>query len=324
MRRIGLAVVLTLALLAPLVGGAQQVGKVYRIGLLSPDSQGLGVEAVREGLRSLGYVEGQNIVVEYRSAEGRFDRLPQLATDLVRLRVDVIVAVFTHASLAAKNATKTIPIVMWAVGDPVGAGLVTSLAQPGGNVTGTSVQAVEIGGKLLELLKNVIPKLGVVAVLWNPANPVFQAQMVKETEVAARALGLRLRMLAARDAKEIDQAFAALTGERVEALTVIVDPVFMAHSKHIAALAAKSHLPSISGFGAYAEAGGLMAYAADVSESGRRTAVYVDKILKGARPADLPVEQPTKFALVINLKTAKTLGLTIPQTLLLQADKVIE
>ena len=271
----------------------------------------------------MGYVEGNNIVVEYRSAEGRFDRLPELAAELVRLRVDVIVAVVTQASLAAKNATKTIPIVMLAVGDPVGAGLVTNLAHPAGNVTGTSVQAVEVGGKSLELLKNGIPKLHVVAVLWNPANPVFQGQMVKETQAAARSLGIQLRMLAARDAKEIDGAFAAMTRERAEALTVIVDPLFIANRTRIAALAVSSHLPSISVFSEYAEAGGLMGYSASFSERGRRTAVYVDRILKGAKPADLPVEQPTKFELVINLKTAKALGLTIPQTLLLQADQII-
>jgi putative tryptophan/tyrosine transport system substrate-binding protein len=297
----------TLGLLAvPLGAEAQQAGKVYRIGLLSPTSQGFGVEAFREGLRTLGYVEGHNIVVELRSAEGRFDRLPDLAAELVRLRVDVIVAVVTQASLAAKNATTTIPIVMLAVGDPVGAGLVTSLAQPGGNVTGTSFQNVEVAGKLLELLKSAIPRLRVVTVLWNPANPVFQAQMVKETEAAARSMGIELRMLAARDAKEIDRAFAAMTEERTEALNVIPDPVFSAHLSRIATLAAKSRLPSISAFREYAAGGGLMAYSADFSERGRRTAVYVDKILKGAKPGDLPIEQPTKFELVINLKTAKT------------------
>jgi len=312
------------ALAAPLAAEAQPAAKVYRIGLLSPTSQGLGVEGFREGLRALGYVEGRNIVVEHRSAEGRFDRLPELAAELVGIRVDVIVAVVTQASLAAKNATKTIPIVMLAVGDPVGAGLVTSLAQPGGNVTGTSFQNVEVAGKSLELLKNAIPQLRVVAVLWNPANPVFQAQMVKETEAAARSLGIQLRMLAARDAKEIDRAFAAMTGERAEGLIVIPDPVFTAHLTRIAALAAHSHLPSISAFREYAEAGGLMAYSASFSERGRRTAVYVDRILKGANPANLPVEQPAKFELLINLKTAKALGLTIPPALLLRADQVIE
>jgi ABC-type uncharacterized transport system substrate-binding protein len=316
----GLGAVIT----APRAAEAEQAGKVYRIGLLSPTSQGLGIEGFREGLRGLGYVEGRNVVLEHRSAEGRFDRLPELAAELVGLRVDVIVAVVTQASLAAKNATKTIPIVMLAVGDPVGAGLVTSLAQPGGNVTGTSFQNVEGAGKSVELLKTVIPQLRLVAVLWNPANPVYGAQMVKQTEAAARSLGIQLRMLAARDAKEIDSAFASMTGERAEGLTVIVDPVFTAHLTRIAALAAHSHLPSISAFKEYAEAGGLMAYAASFSERGRRTAVYVDRILKGANPANLPVEQPEKFELVINIKTAKALGLTIPPSLLLRADQVIE
>jgi putative ABC transport system substrate-binding protein len=309
---------------APLAGEAQQAGKVNRIGLLSPVSQGLGIEAFREGLRTLGYVEGHNIVVEYRSAEGRFDRLPDLAAQLVRLKVDVIVAVVTQASLAAKNATGTIPIVMLAVGDPVGAGLVASLARPGGNVTGTSVLAVEIAGKSLEMLKDFIPKLRVVAAIWNPANAVFQAQMLKETEVAARALGIQLQMFAARDSEEIDRAFEAVTRERAGALIVIVDPVFIAQRTRITALAAKSRLPSVSAFEEYAEAGGLMAYAATFSEPGRRAASYVDKILKGAKPADLPVEEATKFELVINLKTAKALGLTIPPSLLQRADQVIE
>jgi putative ABC transport system substrate-binding protein len=311
-------------LAAPLVAEAQQPGKVYRIGLLSPTSHGLGIEGFHEGLRALGYVEVRNVVVEYRSAEGRFDRLPALAAELVRIRVDVIVAVDTQASLAAKNATKTIPIVMLAVGDPVGAGLVTSLTHPGGNVTGTSFQNVEVAGKSLELLKNAIPQLRAVAVLWNPANPVFQAQMVKETEAAARSLGIQLRMLAARDAKEIDSAFAAMNGGRAEGLMVIPDPVFMAHLTRIAALATHSHLPSISTSKEYAEAGGLMAYSASFAERGRRTAVYVDRILKGANPASLPVEQPAILELVINLKTAKALGLTIPPSLLARADQVIE
>jgi len=322
--RLVVIVSFSLTLLAmPLAAGAQQTEKVYRVGLLSPTSQGFGVEAFRKGLRDLGYVEGHNIVVEHRSAEGRFDRLPELAAELVRLRVDVIVAVVTQASLAAKNATKTIPIVMLAVGDPVGAGLVASLAHPGGNVTGTSNQNVEVAGKRLELLKNAIPKLRVVAVLWNPANPVYQAQIVKATEAAARVLGIQLRMFAARDAKEIDRAFAAMTTERAEALTVIVDPAFDAHLTRIAALAANGHLPSIGGLG-YAEAGGLMAYVADFSEQARRTAVHVDKILRGAKPADLPVEQPTKFDLVINLKTAKALGLSVPRIMIARADEVIE
>jgi putative ABC transport system substrate-binding protein len=316
---------LALALLAaPWLAEAQPAGKVYRIGLLSPTAQGFGVEAFREGLRALGYVEGHNIVIEHRSAEGRFDRLPELAAELVRLRVDVIVAVVTQASLAAKNATQTIPIVMLAVGNPVGAGLVASLAQPGGNVTGTSNQTVDVAGKELELLKSAIPKLRVVAVLWNPANPVYQAQIVEATEAAARGLGIRLRMFAAHDGQEIDRAFAAMSAEQVEALIVNVDSTFDAHLARIATLATNGHLPSVAGFLKYAEAGGLMAYAANFSEQARRTAVYVDKILKGTKPADLPVEQPTKFELVINLRTAKALGLTIPPSVLARADEIIQ
>jgi putative ABC transport system substrate-binding protein len=309
------------ALAAPLGAEAQ---KVYRIGLLSPSSEGLGVGPLREGLRNLGYVEGHNVLIESRSAEGRFDRLPALAAELVRLRVDVIVAVVTQASLAAKNATTTIPIVMLNVGDPVGAGLVTSLARPGGNVTGTSVQGVQIAAKSLEVLRHVLPTLRRVAVLWNPANPVFQAQMLKETETAARSLEIQLQTFGAGEAKDVDKAFQSMARERFEALTVIVDPVFINNRAHIAALAAKHRLPSVSAFTEYAVAGGLIAYAPSFSEMAFRAAVQVDKILKGAKPADLPVEQATKYELVINLKTAKALGLTIPPALLARADQVIE
>jgi putative ABC transport system substrate-binding protein len=311
-------------LAAPLAAEAQPAGKLYRIGLLSPTSQSLGIEPIRVGLRTLGYVEGHNLVIEYRSAEGRFDRLPDLAAELVRLHVDVIVALVTQASLAAKNATSTIPIVMMAVGDPVGAGLVASLARPGGNVTGTSGMAVEVASKLLELLQQVAAKIHRVSVLWNPANAVFQGQMVKATEAAGRSMGIQLQMLAARDVKEIDRAFAALTKGRAEALIVLPDPVFVAQHSRIAAFAARSRLPSVSGSRGYAEEGGLITYGPDFFELGRRTAAYVDRILKGAKPGDLPIEQATKFELAINLKTAKALGLTIPSSLLQRADQVIE
>jgi putative ABC transport system substrate-binding protein len=311
-------------LAAPRAAEAQSAGKLYRIGLLSPTSQSLGIEPIRVGLRTLGYVEGHNLVIEYRSAEGRFDRLPDLAAELVRLHVDVIVALVTQASLAAKNATSTIPIVMMAVGDPVGAGLVASLARPGGNVTGTSGMAVEVASKLLELLQQVAAKIHRVSVLWNPANAVFQGQMVKATEAAGRSMGIQLQMLAARDVKEIDRAFAALTKGRAEALIVLPDPVFVAQHSRIAAFAARSRLPSVSGSRGYAEEGGLITYGPDFFELGRRTAAYVDRILKGAKPGDLPIEQATKFELAINLKTAKALGLTIPSSLLQRADQVIE
>ena len=311
-------------LAAPLAAEAQEARKAYRIGLLSPTSQSPSIEAIREGLRTLGYVEGQNLVIEYRSAEGRFDRLPDFAVELVRLHVDVIVAVVTQASLAAKNATSTIPIVMMAVGDPIGAGLVASLARPGGNVTGTSGMAVEVASKLLELLQQVAARIHRVSVLWNPANEVFQGQMVKATEAAARSMGIQLQMLAARDGKEIDRAFAAMTKGRAEALVVLPDPVFVAQHSRIAVFAARNRLPSVSGSSGYAEEGGLITYGPDFFELGRRTAAYVDRILKGAKPGDLPIEQATKFELAINLKTAKALGLTIPPSLLQRADQVIE
>jgi putative ABC transport system substrate-binding protein len=308
----------------PLAAEAQQARKAYRIGLLSPTSQSPSIEAIRDGLRTLGYVEGQNLVIEYRSAEGRFDRLPDFAVELARLHVDVIVAVVTQASLAAKNATSTIPIVMMAVGDPVGAGLVASLARPGDNVTGTSGMAVEVASKLLELLQQVAARIHRVSVLWNPANEVFQGQMVKATEAAARSMGIQLQMLAARDVKEIDRAFAAMTKGRAEALVVLPDPVFAAQHSRIAVFAARNRLPSVSGSSGYAEEGGLITYGPDFFELGRRTAAYVDRILKGAKPGDLPIEQATKFELAINLKTAKALGLTIPPSLLQRADQVIE
>jgi putative ABC transport system substrate-binding protein len=318
-------IVAMLALLAlPLAAASQPAGKVYRIGLLTPTSRPLAVGPFREGLRSLGYVEGQNLLIEHRSAEGRFERLPDLAAELVRLKVEVIVAVVTQASLAAKGATSTIPNVMVAVGDPVGAGLVTSLARPGGNVTGTSLPNVAVAGKSLEVLKEIVPALQRLAVLRNPANLVFQAQMTKETEAAARALGLQLRAFEARNVGEIDGAFEAMAKERLEALIVIADPVFSVHRTRIAALAARARLPAVSATIEFAEAGLLMAYGPSFSEPGVRAAAQVDRILKGAKPADLPVEQGTTFTLVLNLKTAKALGLTIPASLAARADRVIE
>jgi putative tryptophan/tyrosine transport system substrate-binding protein len=319
------SIAMVLVLLAmPLVPRAQPAAKVYRIGLLSPTPQQAGIEPFREGLRTLGYVEGHNVVIEHRSADGRFERLPDLAAELVGLKVDVIVAVVTQASLAAKNATKTIPIVMIGVADPIGSGLVTSLARPGGNVTGTSYPVVEVAGKSLEVLKEVIPKLHRVAALWNPANSVFQAQMVNETEAAARALSIQLRLHRARDADEINAAFEVIAKERPEALTVIADPVFVAHRTKIATLAAKSHLPSVSTFNEYADAGGLITYAPSFLEPGARAAAQVDKIFRGAKPADLPVERATKFALILNAKTAKILGLTIPPSVSARADRIIQ
>ena len=282
------------------------------------------LEGFRRGLRERGYIEGQNLLIEYRWAHGQFERLPALAAELVALKPAVIVALVTQASLAARKATRTIPIVMVAVADPVGAGLVTSLARPGGNVTGNSSASVEIAGKSLELLKEVAPDRQRVGILWNPANAVFQRQMLNEAEAASRRLALQAHVVAASDVKGIERAFQALTRERAEAVVILADPIFVRERSRIAALATKRRLPSVGGIREYAEAGGLVAYGPNFYELYRDAAAYVDRILKRAKPGDLPVEQPTKFELVINLKTASTLGLTIPPALLARADQVIQ
>jgi len=303
---------LLLAVFLPSVSAAQQPKKIPRIGFLSPTSDDSRVEAFRQGLRELGYNEGRNIAIEYRWADGKFERLPELGAELVRLKVDNVVAVVTQASLAVKNATRTIPIVMIGVADPVRSDLVASLARPGANITGTSSMTAEIVGKHLELLKETLPKISRVAVLWNPANPIFQAIQLRETEDAARALGVRLQLVEARGTDEIDRAFETVARERTRAVLILNDPVFTAHRKRMADLSAKHRLPAVSGTLEYTEVGGLMAYGPSFPDMHRRAATYVDKILKGAKPADLPIERPTKFELVINLKTAKQIGLTIP------------
>jgi putative tryptophan/tyrosine transport system substrate-binding protein len=305
--------VLALALLA---AGAQPAGKVPRVGYLtagSPSDQGRQrrFEAFRQGLRELGYVEGQNIAIESRWAEGKNDRYPALAADLVRSKVDVIVAVGGAASKAAQQATRTIPIVMSLVNDPVGSGLVPSLARPGGNLTGVSLMAPDLVGKQLGLLKELVPKVSRVAILRNPANPASAPQL-REAEAAARALGVRLQTLEARSPPEIDSAFATMTRERVGALVVLTDSIFTNQRRQIAELAAERRLPAAYGNSEHAEAGGLVAYSANFLDLERRAATFVDKILKGAKPGDLPVEQPTRLELVVNLRTAKALGLTIP------------
>jgi ABC-type uncharacterized transport system substrate-binding protein len=312
------------AVVWPFATLAQQPEKIPRIGYLAPNSSPAFDEVFRQGLRDLGYVEGKNIVIEYRFAEEKFDRLPDLAADLVELKVDVIVARVTQASLAAKGATRTIPIVMLGVSDPVGSGLVASLARPGANITGTSAMSADVVGKSLELLREVVPKLSRVAVLWNPNNAIFQAQMLRETQIAAGALGVELQTFGPRSADEFDQAFEAMSRARAGALLVLADAVFVLHRARIVDLAKKSHLPAMYGAKEFAAAGGLMAYGPNYADIFRRTATYVDKVLKGASPSDLPVEQPTKFELVINLKAAKALGLTIPIPLLGRADEVIE
>ena len=315
-------------LAAPLAVEAQQPGRVPRIGFLSvtsPSDRPPLLDAFRQGLRELGWVEGQNIVIDYRYAEGRVDRLPDLAAELVRLKVDLIVAsAGTQGVTAAKNATETIPIVMIAVRDPVGTGLIASLARPGGNVTGVSGSAgLEIVAKQLELLKETVPKIRRVAILSNPANAYHQLA-IREVNVAARSLGVQLQLLEARGPNEFDGAFAAMAKERVGALLVLSDAMLNSHRTRLADLAARSRLPAAYGVRESVEAGGLMSYGPSFLDLYRRSAAYVDKILKGAKPADLPVEQPTKFELVINLKTAKALGLTIPPSLLQRADQVIE
>ena len=315
-------------LVAPLAVEAQQPGKVPRVGYLHPGSPSdplrqRRLEAFRQGLRDLGYVEGQNIAIESRWAEGQYDRYPALAAELVRLKVEVIVAVTGLATQAAQQATRTIPIVMLLVADPVGSGLVASLARPGGNVTGLTGMSPDLVGKQFQLLKGVVPEVSRVAILRHPDNAASPA-LLREAEAAARILGVRLQTLAVRNPQEIDSAFAAMTRERAGALLITPDSFFANQRRQIAELAIKRRLPSLANFAEYAEAGGLMVYGPDFNDLERRVATYVHKILQGARPADLPVEQPAKFELVINLKTAKALGLMIPPLVLGRADQIIE
>ena len=308
---------------------AQQPKKVPRIGYLSstdPASDSTRSEAIRLALRELGYIEGQNIAIEYRYAEGKRDRLPELAAELVRLKVDIIVVAGGDRTIrAAKNATKTIPIVMVGSGvDPVEAGLVDSLARPGGNVTGLTNLAGELGGKRLELLKEAVPKLARVAVLYDPANPASVLEVKEVLPVAARALRLTLQPWEVRAADGFEKVFAALNKQRPDGLYVLGGPLMNANQKRIVGFALKSRLPSMYYNREAVDAGGLMYYGADEADSYRRVAYYVDRILKGAKPADLPVEQPTKFELVINLKTAKQIGLTIPPEVLARANRLIK
>lgn len=325
-RSITILVTLALAVLgAPLASDAQRPPKVHRIGFLgAASSSGYAslVEAFRQGLRDLGYVEGENIVIEYRWAEGRYDSLPDLAAELVRLNVEVIVTHGTPGTLAAKQATKTIPIVMAVSGDAVATGIVASVARPGGNITGSTFFFPELNAKRLELLKEAVPRASRVALLLNPDNPSM-GPVLKAVEAAARSLKVQLHQFEVRSPDEFAGAFSAMTKRRAEAVAIIDDAVLIAHAGRIADLAVKSRLPTI-GFREYADVGGLMAYAVNFPDIWRRAAVFVDKLLKGAKPADLPIEQATKFELIINLKTAKALGLTMPQSLLIRAEHVIQ
>ncbi len=320
---------LTLGVLsAPLAAQGQQAAKIARIGYLHPNlAPGPHQhEAFRQGLRDLGYVEGRNVVIEYRDAEGKFERLPALAAELVALKVDVIVAPNTLAALAVKQATRTLPIVFAVAADPVTSGLVTSLARPGGNVTGSSILSPELVGKGLERLKEAVPGVSRVAVLWQPGavGERTERDMLKEAEVAARTLGMRPQFVEARGPADCDGAFAEMTRARAGALTVLASTMFTLERRRLVDLAAKNRLPAMYPWRDFVDAGGFMSYGVNTTDMYRRAATFVDKILKGAKPGDLPVEQPTKFELVINLKTAKALGLTIPPSVLGRADHVIE
>jgi putative ABC transport system substrate-binding protein len=315
-------------LAAPLAVEAQPAAKVARIGYLAtnlaagPDPR----EAFRQGLRDLGYVESRNLVIEDRSADGKLERFPALAAELVALKVDVIVASGTLAALAAKQATRILPIVFSPAGDPVGSGLVTSLARPGGNVTGLSAFAPELVGKRLELLKQAVPGVSRVAVLWQPGafGERTEKDTLKRAEVAARDLGVPLQFVEARGPADFDRAFSDMTRARAGALTVLPSNMFNSERRRLVDLAAEKRLPAVYSARELVDAGGLMSYGANLADLNRRAATYVDRILKGTKPADLPVEQPTKFELIINLKTAKALGLTIPQSVLGRADEVIQ
>src|SRR5262245_51966656 len=328
-RSIVICLPLTVFLLTVSFAQAQQPKKVPRIGYLSqfdPATESTRVEAVRQALRELGYIEGQNIAFEYRYAEGKQDRYPTIAAELVRLKVDIILVGAAGPIQAAKNATKTIPIVMTGAGlDPVKSGLIESLARPGGNVTGITNLSNELGGKRLELLKEAVPKVARVGVLYDPAITGSVIEVKEVLPVGARALGLTIQPWEVRAADDFERVFAAISKQRSDGLYVVGGGQLMfANQKRIAGLAIKSRLPSIYIRRESVDAGGLMSYGADLAYSYRRVAYFVDRILKGAKPADLPVEQPTKFEFVINLKTAKQIGVTIPQSLLYRADKVIK
>jgi putative ABC transport system substrate-binding protein len=326
-RNLNFAILLCAFLLAPCFPAqAQRPGKVRKIGLLtprSPSDSALWHQAFRQGLRELGWVEGQNVAIEYRYAQGKRDRLPDLAAELLRINVEVVVVVSVYAARAVQHLNEAIPIVMASAADPVQLGLVTSLARPGGNITGLSEITPEMAGKRLELLKEMVPKLSRVAVLWDPTNDASTLSW-KEIQPPARQLGVQLHSLEARNPNDFNKALEEASRARAGALAIMPAQLFGANLKRIANLAAKSRLPSIWHLSEFVDSGGLAAYGPDRSDLFRRAATYVDKILKGAKPADLPVEQPMKFELVINLKTAKQIGLTIPPNVLARADRVIK
>jgi putative ABC transport system substrate-binding protein len=325
-RRILRLVHVLIALAAPLVALAQSPSTIHRIGLLGADPPTVSApryEAFRQGLRDLGYVEGRNLAIEYRHVEGRMDRLPALAAEVVGLKVDVIVAPSTPMALAVKAITGTIPIVFVTAGEPVSSGLVASLARPGGNATGLSLLAPELVARQLQLLKETVPRAARVAVLSNP-DATYTSLLIREAETAARSLGVRLDVLGVRGADSLDGALAAIARDRPHALFVLFDPVLFTLRGRIAEFGNRYRLPAIYPHREYAESGGLMAYGVDLRDNYRRAADYVDRILRGAKPADLPVEQPRKFELIVNLRTAKAFGLTVPPPVLARVDEVIE
>jgi ABC-type uncharacterized transport system substrate-binding protein len=311
----------------PLAARAQQpVGKVARVGFMGNSTAVLEANLVgpfRDGLRELGYQEGRNILIEYRWAEGNYERFPALVAELLALPVDVVVTAGTPATLAVKKATSTVPLVMIAVGDPVGIGIVSSLARPGANITGLSSIAPDLEGKRLELLREVIPKLSRVALFLNPLNE-FHTVSVRQAFAAAQALGIKLQALEVRTSEEVDGAFAAIVREKPDALLILADRVFLHNRKRMMDFATEHRLPSVNAYREVVEAGGLMSYGPSYEDMHRRAADYVDKILKGAKPGDLPVEQPTKFTLILNLKSAKALDVEVPPMLVGRADEVIE
>jgi len=327
MRRELIIALMTGALAAPMASFAQQPAKVARIGFLNPASPQLAdiqLQAFRDGLRELGYVEGKNVQLEVRWGDGKLERLPSLAAELVEAKVDVLVAVSSPGVVAAHHATRTIPIVMPLSSDPVGDGLVASLARPGGNITGLSVMAPELGEKRIQLLKEMFPKVShAMAVLWNPAYVGMRARF-EQAQAAAPTVGLTVRSMEVRDSPELDVAFEAIIREHPEALLILVDPFTRSQRSRIVELAAKQRLPTIYESSEFVDVGGLASYGPNIQDQFRRAATYVDKILRGAKPADLPIEQPTKFELVINLRTAKALDIKFPESIVLRADKVIE
>ena len=312
------------ALSASFVCDAQPTAGALRVGFVTPVAQPAREQIFRQELQRLGYVEGRNLVIEYRSAEGNFERLPALVAELVALKVDVIAARATQAALAAKKGADVVPIVMVAVDDPVALGLVASLGRPGGNVTGTASNAVDVVGKQFELVREMLPSASRVSALWNPANKVFQQRQVNEAKSVAAKLRIELKLVEVRTAQDLERAFTTISSQRPHAVIVLGDPLFAAHLQRIAQLALKHRLPAVYGAGEFAEAGGLAGYGPSYAEAYQLAASYVDRIRKGAKPADLPVEQSSKFDLAINAKTAKALGIRIPPPLVLRANEVVE